>query len=176
MRAPLARGAPRRRSRRTFYSTATSMCPLPQVVCLPTPVQDATFRYGMNSANAPWYSASPTNTERVWRCPVLPLRRSVLARVSDRIHTLRQGPLPLDFSSLGERARAVTLARGNLQWHNRTPNCGSRKTCPAPFNSVGVTKRTITRETGSPEASSGRASGAGESRGMAVEHPLPGLA
>ncbi|HLJ26485.1 MAG TPA: CRISPR system precrRNA processing endoribonuclease RAMP protein Cas6 [Candidatus Angelobacter sp.] len=46
----------------------------------------------------------------------------LFARSRDRIHTLRQiygrGPLPLDFTGLGERARLVKLVRSNVQWQN----------------------------------------------------------
>ncbi len=52
----------------------------------------------------------------------------LLARVRDRIHTLRQlygqGPLPLDFAALGERARAIRLARANLEWQDAERRSG----------------------------------------------------
>jgi hypothetical protein len=44
----------------------------------------------------------------------------LFARVRDRLHTLRslygEGPLPLDFSAAGERARAVKLIGSDLRW------------------------------------------------------------
>jgi hypothetical protein len=44
----------------------------------------------------------------------------LFARVRDRIHTLRslygEGPLDLDFSASGERARAVKLVHSDLRW------------------------------------------------------------
>jgi hypothetical protein len=44
----------------------------------------------------------------------------LFARVRDRLHTLRSlyggGPLPLDFSAAGERARAVKLIGSDLRW------------------------------------------------------------
>jgi CRISPR-associated endoribonuclease Cas6 len=44
----------------------------------------------------------------------------LFARVRDRIHTLRQlygeGPIPADFATQGERARAVKLTGSDLRW------------------------------------------------------------
>jgi hypothetical protein len=46
----------------------------------------------------------------------------LFARIRDRIHTLRQiygrGPLPLDFSAMGERARLIKLVRNNIRWES----------------------------------------------------------
>jgi hypothetical protein len=52
----------------------------------------------------------------------------LFARCRDRIHTLRQiygrGPLPLDFSGLGQRAKQVKLTRSNVQWENNERRSG----------------------------------------------------
>jgi hypothetical protein len=44
----------------------------------------------------------------------------LFARIRDRLHTLRSlygaGPLPLDFSALGERARRVRRTSSDLRW------------------------------------------------------------
>lgn len=47
----------------------------------------------------------------------------LFARSRDRIHTLRQiygrGPLPLDFSGMGTRAKLVKLVHSDVQWESR---------------------------------------------------------
>ena len=57
-----------------------------------------------------------------------PLFEVLFARVRDRIHTLRQlygeGPLPLDFSGMGERAKSIKLLRHKVQWENRERRSG----------------------------------------------------
>jgi hypothetical protein len=52
----------------------------------------------------------------------------LFGRIRDRIHTLRQiygrGPLPLDFSAMGERARRVKLVRNNIRWETHERRSG----------------------------------------------------
>jgi hypothetical protein len=52
----------------------------------------------------------------------------LFARLRDRIHTLRQlygrGPLPADFSTLGEHARAVKLTGSDLRWETHERRSG----------------------------------------------------
>jgi hypothetical protein len=52
----------------------------------------------------------------------------LFARIRDRVHTLRQiygrGPLPLDFSATGERARQVKLVRNNTRWETHERRSG----------------------------------------------------
>lgn len=52
----------------------------------------------------------------------------LFARVRDRIHTLRQlygeGPLPLDFGGMGERARLIRLISHKVQWESRERRSG----------------------------------------------------
>jgi hypothetical protein len=52
----------------------------------------------------------------------------LFARIRDRVHTLRQiygrGPLSLDFSAMGERARKVRLVRNNIRWERHERRSG----------------------------------------------------
>jgi hypothetical protein len=45
---------------------------------------------------------------------------SLFTRVRDRLHTLRQlygdGPLPLEFRAIGERASAIKMTGSDLRW------------------------------------------------------------
>jgi len=71
---------------------------------------------------------TPTELKGAGRILRTPDFGVLFARCRDRIHTLRQiygrGPLPLDFSGLGQRAKQVKLMRSNVQWENSERRSG----------------------------------------------------
>ena len=64
---------------------------------------------------------TPTELKTAGQPVASPEFAVLFARLRDRISTLRAlygpGPLEVDFSSLGERARSVRLTRSELRWH-----------------------------------------------------------
>jgi len=71
---------------------------------------------------------TPTELKSAGQVVREPQFGALFARVRDRLHTLRQlygaGPLALDFSAAGERARGVRLTASELRWESSERRSG----------------------------------------------------